>query len=200
MNLKVSEEKGFIFLWIRHFSYFPKKKVIWNLQVVQSPWFSPKKPKQTKCLLRQDNSWGVTRFIQGSMSSIFVQDLGSSFPSLLWVPSQIDRLFPLHLVVGFYLAPLSASYFFVISLGQTYCVCGLFSAVCRLIIVAVSGVCSLVGEVGREVCAIPLTGGLSDVVVIRASPGCWVEPPLCSVIALSGLLPSCWRRAPKSIS
>ena len=47
-----------------------------------------------------------------------------------------------------------------------------FSAVFRLIIVAVSGVCSLVGEVGPEACANPLTGGLIDVVVIRASPGC----------------------------
>ena len=82
------------------------------------------------------------------MPSFCFQDLGSSLVSLLWILFQGDCRSPLHLIalVLFYLAPLSATYFFVISFCLTFCVCGVLSAGCRTLVLA-SDVCCLVGEV-----------------------------------------------------
>ena len=62
-----------------------------------------------------------------------VQDFGSSVLSLLWILFQVDCLSPLHLVtfVGFYFAPSTATYLFIISFCLTYCVC-VWSPFCRL--------------------------------------------------------------------
>ena len=90
---------------------------------------------------------------------------------------QIDCLFPLDLVlVGFYLALLSVTYFSVDSFCLTYRVCGLFSTGCRIVVPLASGIFprlppTPVDEVGPEACAAsPLIGGLTDVVT-RACPG-----------------------------
>ena len=83
---------------------------------------------------------------------------------------QIDRLSPLQLAVllGFYLAPSSATYFFVISFCVNFFVCGLLSAGCRIMVLLASGVFPLMREVGPEACAvILLIGGLAGVVVTR---------------------------------
>ena len=61
--------------------------------------------------------------------------------------------------MGFYLVPLSAVYFSVISFCLTYCVYGLLSAGCRVIIPLVSVDCPLPSEVGPEACAGLLVGG-----------------------------------------
>ena len=82
---------------------------------------------------------------------------------------QVDCLSPLHLVVlvGFYLDPLSAIYFFVFSFCLNYCVCGLLFTGCRIVVPLASGVCPPVGEVGPKACAIiPLLGGLISVVAL----------------------------------
>ena len=57
-----------------------------------------------------------------------------------------SSLSPLHLILSFYLAPSSATYFFVISFCLTSRVCGLLSAGCRTLVLA-SDVCYLVSEV-----------------------------------------------------
>ena len=56
----------------------------------------------------------------------------------------------LHLVVliGFYLAPSSATHFSVLSFCLTYHVCGLFSTGCRILVYLATSICPLVGEVG----------------------------------------------------
>ena len=70
--------------------------------------------------------------------------------------------------MGFYLLPSFATYFSVISFCLTFCVHGLLSTVCRIIVPLASGVCPLVGEVGPGACAgfllgetgaCPLVGG-----------------------------------------
>ena len=53
-------------------------------------------------------------------------------------------------------------------------------------------------------CVLDVIGGVIGVVVTRAFTGCSAGPPLCSVVVTvlfgAGLLPSCWRRSPRSIS
>ena len=70
---------------------------------------------------------------------------------------QVDCLSPLYLVVpvGFYLVPLSVTqtYFSVDSFCLTYCVYGLLSTGCRIVVPLASGVCPLVGEVRPGACA-----------------------------------------------
>ena len=69
-------------------------------------------------------------------------------------PSLLDLVF----LVGFYLAHLSATYFFVFSFCTASCVCGLFAG-CKIVVLLASAVCSLVSEVGPEASAIiPLIG------------------------------------------
>ena len=70
-------------------------------------------------------------------------DFRSSLLSLLWILFQVDCLFPRHLfgLVGFYLAPSSAAYFSVFSFCLIYCVWGLLSAGCRVVVPLTSGVC-----------------------------------------------------------
>ena len=53
--------------------------------------------------------------------------------------------------MGFYLSPSSAAYFSVFSFCLTYCVYGLLSAGCRVIVPLASVVCPLVSEVGPGV-------------------------------------------------
>ena len=61
--------------------------------------------------------------------------------------------------VDLYLAPSSATTCCLIL--SSYCVCGLLSAGCRIIVPLTSGVSFLVGKVGPEACAIfPLVGGV----------------------------------------
>ena len=103
------------------------------------------------------------------MPPFFCWDLGSY---LLLSLSQVDCLSPLHLVVfvSFYFAPLSETYFFVISFCQTFWVRGLLSTGCKILVPLAYRVCPLVGEVSPEACAvIPLIGCL----VL-----CWSEPAL----------------------
>ena len=69
---------------------------------------------------------------------------------LLWRNVYLDLL-PIF-GLGFYLAALSPAYFSVISFCLTYCVYGLLSAGCRVIVPLDSDVCPLVGEVGPEAC------------------------------------------------
>ena len=60
--------------------------------------------------------------------------------------------------MGFYLVPSFAIYFSVISFSLTFCVCGLLSTGCRIAVPLVSGVGSLVGEVGPGACVGFLVG------------------------------------------
>ena len=70
---------------------------------------------------------------------------------------QVDCLSPLHLVVhvGFYLVPSSVTetYFSVDSFCLTYCVYGLLSTGCRIVVPLASDVCPLVAEVHPGACA-----------------------------------------------
>ena len=61
--------------------------------------------------------------------------------------------------MGFYLAPSSATYFSVVSCCLTYCVCGLLSAGCRVVVPLASCVCLWVGGVGPVACVGFLVGG-----------------------------------------
>ena len=61
--------------------------------------------------------------------------------------------------MGFYLIPSSAAYFSVVSFCLTFCVCGLLSAGCRIIVPLASGVCLRVDEFGPGACAGFLVGG-----------------------------------------
>ena len=69
-------------------------------------------------------------------------------------------------------------------------VCGLCFEGCSHLVNLPSDICTLVGEIGPEICAIiPLIGDLTGGVVTRACSGHLAGPPLCSVvvIALSGV-------------
>ena len=70
------------------------------------------------------------------ISSILVQDFGSSLLSLLWILFRVDCLFPLHFfgLVCFYLAFSSALCFPVFSFDLTYCVWGLLFTGCTFIV------------------------------------------------------------------
>ena len=62
-----------------------------------------------------------------------------------------DQLSPCHLVVlGFYLVLLSGTQFSAVSFCLTFCVCGLCSAGCGIVVPLTSGVCHLVGEAVLE--------------------------------------------------
>ena len=80
--------------------------------------------------------------------------LGSSLFSLLGILFQACCLFPLHSLglVGFSFAPSFATYFTVISFCPTYCLRGLVSTGCRVVVHLASGVCPLVGAVGPVAC------------------------------------------------
>ena len=83
-------------------------------------------------------------------AAFFFQDLGSFLLLLLWIIFQVNCLSPLHLVVlqRFYLVSLSGMYFSVISFCLTFCICGLCSACCRIVVPLASGVCHMVGGSG----------------------------------------------------
>ena len=60
--------------------------------------------------------------------------------------------------MGFYLAPLCVGYFSVISFCLTYCVYGLLSTDCRVVVLFVFVDCPLLSEVGPGACAGLLEG------------------------------------------
>ena len=120
----------------------------------------------------------------------------------------ISSLFRL---VGFYLAPSSATYFSVASFCLTYCVYGLFSTGCRVIVALASVVCPLVGEVGPGACVGFLVGGTGAYTLVdraeslppmgRASSGdvfwgvCDLSTTLgslCSLVGLCSCLAAFW--------
>ena len=118
-----------------------------------------------------------------SMPPFLLQDLESSLLSLLWILFQVDCLSPLHLVVlvGFYLAPSAATYFFVISFCQTYCVCGLLSIGCWISFSCFWPLPPSRWGWFRGLYLYSLdTRQEIEVVVIRACPDYWAGPPFCS--------------------
>ena len=74
---------------------------------------------------------------------------------------QVDCLLPIHLFdLIFYLAPSSATYFSVILFSLTYCIYGLLSAGCRVIVPLAFVVCPLITEVDLGVCVASYWEGL----------------------------------------
>ena len=61
--------------------------------------------------------------------------------------------------MGFYLAPLSAAYFSVISFCLNYCIYGLLPVGCTVVVPLLSVDCPLLSEVGPGACAGFLAGG-----------------------------------------
>ena len=90
-----------------------------------------------------------------SVPPFFFWDLGSFLLLLLWILFQVNCLSPLHLVVilGLYLVSSSRIYSSAFSFCLIFCVCGLHSSGCRIVVLLTSGVCSLVDEVGPGACA-----------------------------------------------
>ena len=99
----------------------------------------------------------------------FFQDLGLSLLSLLWSIFWVICLSPLHLVVflGFYFVPSSGTYSSSVSFCLTFCVYGVCSADCWIIIHSASAICPLSGEAGLEACAGFLIG------VLVPAHRCW---------------------------
>ena len=74
--------------------------------------------------------------------------------------------------MGCYLVPLSETYFSAISFCLTFCVCGLFSAGCSIVVPLDSGVYPLVGEVGSGTCAGFLMGGTGACPLVVGAGSC----------------------------
>ena len=90
------------------------------------------------------------------------QVLGSSFQSSVRIISRLDWLSPVQLVLvlEFYLVPSSGIYSSSVSFCLTFCVYGVCSAGCWIIIHSTSAICPLPGEAGLEACAGFLVGVL----------------------------------------
>lgn len=136
------------------------------------------------------------------MPSVFIQDLGSSFPSLLSAFS--DRLLissSFSCTCEFYLASL-LYHILLPSLGQTYCSMVFFFAVCRLMVSCCFWCLLLPGEKLRLVQRLvysPLTGALTGVVVMDLLDIEWSLPsalrlPCQTMLLVVGV------ESPKSIS
>lgn len=97
--------------------------------------------------------------------------------SLFWTLLKVACLSPLLLVflffsfVDFYLVHLSKTYFCIISFCLSFYFCDLLSAGCTILVLFVSGVCSLLGDVGLEICAHFLVGvtGVFPLVAVAGS-------------------------------
>ena len=74
--------------------------------------------------------------------------------------------------LGFYLVPLSGTYFSAVSFCLTFCVCGLCSIVCGVVVPVASDVCPFLGEVGPGACTRLLMGGIGACLLVGGAVSC----------------------------
>ena len=74
--------------------------------------------------------------------------------------------------LGFYLVPLSGTYFSAVLFCVTFCVCGLCSIVCRVVVPVASDVCPFLGEVGPGACTRLLMGGTGACSLVGGAVSC----------------------------